>query len=498
MNTLLSVLKLAMYACFAFGLLHYVTLLAWGILSRRLLIRQRAAIREHSVRRTRQRADLPGVTMILPAYNEEVVVVDSVRSVLAQDYPDLEVIVVSDGSKDRTVEVLVDAFAMELIDAPVVEGPIATKHVRSVWRSRIEPRLIVVDKDPSGAKADGSNCGINYSSKPWCAVMDADELVDPSAVLRCMTQVIYTSDNVVSVGVTLLPTNECQITDRRVTRPMVARNPWVGLQTIEYLGAFFISRPGMSAVGAMPIVSGGFGLFRRDALLAVGGYHHCLGEDLDLVVRMHRHHLENRIPYRILQVPEAVVWTEFPSTAEILRRQRIRWHRGLRQVMDEHGEVVGRPSYGALGMFGMMTMYAFEWVAVIVEAVGYVLAVVLLATGRITLGATLQMHLLSQTVGFVISLSAVQTASSTLGAYRGATNALRLVGWAALGQFGYRQLTVFWRIRSFIGKNAVWGAMPRTGFGNTAGARPSASASTSASADVGVRSGNAAAGPAVS
>jgi cellulose synthase/poly-beta-1,6-N-acetylglucosamine synthase-like glycosyltransferase len=463
---------LVMYACFLFGILHYVTLLGWGVLSRRLLARQRAAIREHAVRRTRQRADLPGVTMILPAYNEEVVIVDSVRSVLAQDYPDLEVIVVSDGSKDSTVAVLVDAFAMERLGAPVVAGPILTKRVRAVWRSRGEPRLVVIDKDPAGAKADGANCGINYASKPWCVVMDADELVDPKAILRCMTQVAYTPHNVVGVGVTLLPTNECTIVDRRVVAAVVARNAWVGLQTIEYLGAFFISRPGMSAVGAMPIVSGGFGLFRRDALLAVGGYHHGLGEDLDLVVRMHRHHLERRLPYRIMQVPEAVVWTEFPSTRQILRRQRIRWHRGLRQVMDEHREVVGRPSYGTMGMFGMFTMYAFEWIAVLVEALGYVLAAVLLVTGTVQLGATLQMYLLSQVIGVVIALSAVHTAGRSLGAYRGAANAARLVGWALVSQLGYRQLTVWWRIRSLVGKNGTWGAMPRTGFGTTPGAAP--------------------------
>ncbi len=219
-----------------------------------------------------------------------------------------------------------------------------------MWRSRTEPRLLVVDKDPSGAKADGSNCAINFSTKPWVAVMDADELVDPTAVLRCMAQATYTPGNVVAVGVTLLPTNECEIIDRRVVRSMVARNPWVGLQTIEYLGAFCISRPGMSEIGAMPIVSGGFGLFRRDVLLAVGGYEHgSLGEDLDLVVRIHRHHLEREIPYRIIQVPEAVVWTEFPPNRAVLRRQRIRWHRGLRQVMDAHRVVVGRPRYGALG-----------------------------------------------------------------------------------------------------------------------------------------------------
>lgn len=457
-------------ACAVFGMLHYVALLLWGILSHRLLRRQRAATREQALRSARSRQDLPGVSMVLPAFNEEVVIVDSVRAVLAQDYADLEVIVVSDGSTDNTVQSLVDLFKMEVFEGPHVNGPLATKPVRAVYRSHAEPRLVVVDKEASGAKADGSNCAVNYSTKPWVAIMDADELVDSRAVLRCMTQVAHThaEDNVIAVGVTLLPTNGSVIEDRQVVRSAVSRNPWVGFQTVEYLGAFCVSRPGMSEIGAMPIVSGGFGLFRRDALVRAGGYTHgSLGEDLDMVVRLHRCYREANERYRVLQVPEAIVWTEFPSSRAVLRRQRVRWHRGLRQVIRAHRSVVGRASYGTFGMLGMVTMYAFEWLAVLVEAFGYSMLAVLLLSGWVVPSSALAAYVASQALGVLIATFAVRTANQYLDVYNGTSNALRLLGWAVLGQFGFRQLTVFWRIRSLFGGSTGWGAMPRIGFANT-------------------------------
>lgn len=458
-------------ACALFGMLHYVALLLWGILSHRLLRRQRAATREQALRSARSRTDLPGVSMVLPAFNEEVVIVDSVRAVFAQDYPDLEVIVVSDGSTDRTLGVLVDMFDLEVFEGPHVSGPLLTKPVRAVYRSHTEPRLVVIDKEASGAKADGSNCAVNYSTKPWVAIMDADELVDSRAVLRCMTQVAHThaDENVIAVGVTLLPTNGSTIEDRRVVRSNVSHNPWVGFQTVEYLGAFCVSRPGMSEIGAMPIVSGGFGLFRRDALIRAGGYTHgSLGEDLDMVVRLHRCFREAKERYRVLQVPEAIVWTEFPSSHDVLRRQRIRWHRGLRQVIRAHKGVVGRARYGTFGMLGMLTMYAFEWLAVLVEAFGYVMLAVLLLSGWVVPSSAFAAYVASQALGILIATLAVRTANQYLDVYHGTSNAVRLLGWAILGQFGFRQLTVLWRIRSLFGGSTGWGVMPRVGFANTA------------------------------
>jgi cellulose synthase/poly-beta-1,6-N-acetylglucosamine synthase-like glycosyltransferase len=450
----------------AFGALHYAAILMWGVLSSRFLRSERASNRIGARSNIDARQDLPGITVIMPAYNEEVTIVGAVKAALGVDYPDIEVIVINDGSKDRMLQVLVDAYDMTKMPGPVLNGPVHCAEVKAVYRSRIDQRLILLDKAPAGAKADGSNAGINFATKPWCVVMDADELVDPDLLNRCMTQMMYERGNVVAIGVSLLPTNECVIENMQVTKPMVALNCWVGFQTVEYLGAFAVSRPGMAQIGALPIVSGGFGIFRRDALLRVNGYTHpSLGEDLDLVVRMNRSFREANEPYRIIQVPEAVVWTEFPMDRKVLRRQRIRWHRGLREVLKDHRSTVGRPKYGTFGMLGMMQMFAFEWCAVFVEAFGYLFMAVSLLFGWADWRNTLAGWCAAQAIGVFIAMSAVWMGSTYLNVYRGARNSAMLVFWALVAQLGYRQLTVFWRVRSLFGKSTDWGAMPRVGFG---------------------------------
>ena len=464
-GALTSTLTTVMWACFGFGVVYFACLSIWRRRSIAMLAAPRPSTRHEPMSRVAARNDLPRVTMIMPGFNEEVTILGSVAGVLSMQYSRLEVIVVNDGSCDRTVAMLVEHYDMVAVGGEPLAGPIHCEPVRTLYRSRSDPRLLLIDKAAAGAKADGANCAINYASGDWCVVMDADVLVAPDAVLRCMTEIAHTSGNVIAAGVTLLPTNECKITDARVVTAVVARNPWVGMQTVEYLGAFLLSRPGMSTLGALPIVSGGFGVFRRDALVRVGGYRHpSLGEDLDMAVRLHRSFREAKEPYRVLQVPDAICWTEFPFNRAMLRRQRIRWHRGLRQVLREHRRVILNPRYGAFGMLGMSNMYVFEWLAVSVEAVGYVSCAVLGITGKLNAAGAAAFLACSQSVGLYLSISALRTAVRFLDVYRGRSNALRLLGWAVAMQFGYRQMTVLWRVRSLVGKSMAWGAMPRAGF----------------------------------
>jgi cellulose synthase/poly-beta-1,6-N-acetylglucosamine synthase-like glycosyltransferase len=464
-----SVLNAIMLFCVTFGLLHYASMLLWGMLSTKLLRSPRASMRSAPSDYTRKRTDLPGVTMILPGYNEEVTIVSAVGSARILDYPDLEVIVVNDGSKDRMVEVLVEAYNMEMMKGKPVPGPIHSALIRGVYRSPLDPRLILIDKAPAGAKADAINAGVNFASKPWVVVMDADELVGSDVLLRCMTQVTHEHGNVVAVGVSLLPTNECVVENLQVTEARVAKNAWVGFQTVEYLSAFVVSRPGMSKVKALPIVSGGFGIFRRDVLVNVGGFMHpSLGEDLDVVVKINKWHLEHGLEYRIIQVPEAVVWTEFPNNRMVLRRQRIRWHRGLREVLQQHRGTVANPRYKSFGMLGMVQMWAFEWISVLIEAFGYCLFVVMAIFGMLRFDTVFATWCVSQALGLFIAVSAVWTGTRYLDVYKGPRNTAMLVMWACVAQFGYRQMTVLWRVNSVVTKNKGWGAMPRVGVGTTA------------------------------
>jgi cellulose synthase/poly-beta-1,6-N-acetylglucosamine synthase-like glycosyltransferase len=463
-------LVVVMWGCFLFGMAHYMSIFAFGILSRKLMRRRRASTRSAARYEAQRSSSLPGVTIIMPAYNEEVVIVDTVTSALGMEYANLEICVVSDGSKDRTVEVLVEAFNMERTAVPPIAGPLHAADIRAMYRTHGDSRLVVVDKAAAGSKGDALNCGLNVATKDWIVVMDGDELVEPDALLRCMTEVMHTEGNVVAVGVSLLPTNECDVADGRVTLPRVAKNPVVGFQLVEYMSAFIMSRPGMAEIDSMPIVSGGFGVFKRNLLLEVGGYPHPhLGEDLEVVVRLHRLCREKGEPYRVLQVPDAIVWTEFPPNLQILKRQRMRWHRGLRQVVMEHLDVLGKRKYGTFGTIGLGVMFFFEWCAPFIEVIGYVLAIGLAILDPASAANGIGLMVATQVLGILITTTSVWTATHFLGVYKSWKDTARLLMYAVVGQFGFRQLTLYWRMRSLSKKNTGWGTMTRVGHG---GAKP--------------------------
>ena len=336
--------------CFSFTVLQYSVLLVYALLSGRLLRDNRAGRRPVALAKIATDRTMPGVSIVMPAYNEENVITHTTVSALAQEYPRVEVIVVNDGSKDATLQVLIDHFHLEPYDTDPPPGPIPTEPVKAIYRSRSESRIVVVDKAPSGAKADGSNAGINAASYPWVVVMDADEFMERDTIARCMVEVVAAPDTTAMVGGTLLPTNDIVIEGPNIIERHTPRNYWVGCQLIEYLTAFLVARPGLARLRAMPIVSGGFGLFRRDAVVAVGGYRHGhLGEDMDMCLRVQRDLADRGEKCRVVQVPESLCWTEFPQTKDVLRRQRIRWHRGLRMIMRDHGSMIGRRRYGPVG-----------------------------------------------------------------------------------------------------------------------------------------------------
>jgi cellulose synthase/poly-beta-1,6-N-acetylglucosamine synthase-like glycosyltransferase len=451
--------------CCCFTIAQSATLLAYGALSGRLLRDHRAGRRPVALAKVATDPAMPGVSIVMPAYNEELVIVHTTVSALAQDYPRVEVIVVNDGSKDATLQVLIDHFDLEVYEHDPPAGPIATEPVRAVYRSRREPRIVVVDKAPSGAKADGSNAGINVASHPWVVVMDADEFMERDTISRCMVEVSRSPDRVLAIGGSLLPANDIVIDGSDIVERHVPGNYWVGCQLIEYLTAFLVARPGLARIAAMPIVSGGFGVFRRDAVIDVDGYRHGhLGEDMDMCLRLQRHEAERGQPYAVVQVPESLCWTEFPSTREVLRRQRIRWHRGLRSIITDHGSMIGRRRYGTVGSVGVGSLLLFEWVGPVLEAVGWAVLAVMLAAGWASPTGVLAVLLVTQLFGMITTMLGVTMMTKYVRVYRTRGDVVRLLGWSVAVNWGYRQLTLWWRIRSMFGGASGWGEMPRAGF----------------------------------
>ena len=290
----------------------------------------------------------PNISMIAPAFDEATTIGESVRGLLTLYYPNLEVVVVNDGSNDGTMAVLAEEF--DLVPTyPIYNRRIETKQVRSLFRSRSYPNLVVVDKE-NGGKADALNAGLNVAIGELVCAIDADTLIEPDAIQR-MVRPFLVKDDVVAAGGTIRVVNSCRVVQRRVVAARAPRRPVPGFQVGEYMRAFLFGRLGWNRLGGNLIISGAFGLFGREAIIAAGGYDHAtVGEEMELVLRLRRQGYEQNQPCRVEFIPDPVAWTLAPSSLRVLAGQRDRWHRGLADVIWKHRRILLNPRYGALGM----------------------------------------------------------------------------------------------------------------------------------------------------
>ena len=406
----------------------------------------------------------PPVSIIVPAYNEEATIVASVRSFLALQYPLFEVVVVNDGSKDRTVELLREEFDLSESDQPV-RLQLETQPIRTVYSSPAE-RLILIDKQ-NGGKADALNAGICAANYPFVCCIDADIILDEDALLRVARPMIESS-HVVAVGGIIRVANGCEVEGGRVVKVRTPRNIWANFQIVEYLRAFLAGRTGWSVLNAMLIISGAFGMFRRRDFIEAGGYaHDTVGEDMEVVTRMHRNLREKGKPYRVTFVPDPVAWTEVPATLRVLRRQRDRWHRGLMDTLFRHRKMLLNPRYGTVGLLAMPYFFLFEFLGPVVEILGYVAVPLSLWLGYLDVEFAIAFFLAAVGLGSLLSVAAVFLEELRLNRYPRWLDVLKLTLYGILENFGYRQLNTVWRawaIVSFLRNNQSWGAMERRGF----------------------------------
>ncbi len=414
----------------------------------------------------RSAAVVPPITLMAPAYNEEATVENSVLSLLALDYPRFEVIVINDGSKDNTLEVLMSRFDLEPIERDY-EPTAVHARIRGVYRSRAHDKLMVIDKD-NGGKADALNAGLNLARTPIVCSMDADSILEPDSLLRAVQPFIEDPERVVAVGGTIRVANGCRIKDGRLQEVGVSRNPLAMFQTVEYLRAFLLARLAWSRLGVLTIISGAFGLFRRSALIEIGGYAHgTVGEDMELVVRLHRRAMDTGEPHRVVFLPEPVCWTEVPETLAVLSRQRARWHRGAIETFVRHGAMMTNPKYGRIGMIGMGQVLVFDLVGPMLELVGYTLLPLMWALGILHSDYLIAFFSLSIFFGIAISMGALALEEAELRRVSHVRDLLRLAAAAVLENFGYRQLNSWWRLLGFwqwVRGVKSWGEMTRKGF----------------------------------
>lgn len=404
------------------------------------------------------------VSIIVPAYNEEGSIVAAVRSFVTLHYPKFEVIVICDGSTDGTMDRLIEAFA--LVEEPRVWArTLPTQPVRRVMRSLRDPGLVVAEK-ANGGKADAVNAGINLARYPLVAPVDSDCLLDAQAILRA-TRNFVKDDTVIAVGGTVRPLNGATITGGR---PLALRMPrrWVErLQVVEYARAFFLGRAGWSRMGALLIISGAFGIFRRDALLKVGGFWtETLGEDMELVMKLHKEFGRGRVPYRIVFSPDPICWTEVPSDLKTLLGQRSRWHRGLWTNLWRHKDMLFNPRYGRLGMFAVPFFWLFEGLGPIIEVLGFTSLLVSAALGILDMHVFWLFLTLAVLHGMVLSQVAAGVEAMLLQRYSSPSDRLVLFAASLVEFLGFHQLVTVERFFATFqtgAKRREWGVMPRTG-----------------------------------
>ena len=421
----------------------------------------------------------PGISVLLPAFDEEAGIVASVRSLLRLRYPDFEIIVVSDGSTDRTLERLDEAFDLAPV-RKVVRGELETAPVGRTYVSRRHPSLFVLDK-ANGGKADALNAAVNVASKPYVCAVDADAVIEEDALLRVAQPIVDDPERVVATGGIVRIANGCRIEDGEIVEVGLPDSRLVTLQVVEYFRAFIVGRVGWSELNALLIISGAFGVFRRDTVEAVGGWWTgTVGEDAELVVRLHRHMRERGEPYRIAFLPDPVCWTEAPSDVRTLSRQRRRWQRGLAQTLWRHRDAIGRPSQGAFGLVAMPYFAVFELLGPIIEVLSYLVLPFAVLLGLLSPAYLLAFGVVALLLGLLLSVAALALEEFSFRRHPSGREVARMLAYAVVDNFGYRQLCDVWRLVGLVDalrRRTGWGAQRRQGLGRpVAAAAPLADA----------------------
>jgi len=408
----------------------------------------------------------PPITILAPAHNEEKSIRTSVRSMLELDYPELEVIVINDGSRDRTLQELTEEFRLREINSVYI-AQVASARVRGLYRSSRDPRLLVIDKEPGGSKADAVNAGLNAATSPWVCVVDSDSMLESDALLRIMTPVLYGSKDVVGAGGIVRVLNGSTVERGRMKQVRLPRKPIEAIQVVEYLRAFLIGREAWGTLDMLMIISGAFGVFRTDLIRAIGGYRAAaIGEDFDLVARLHRYLLDRGEPYKIQFVADPVCWTEVPFDWRSLARQRMRWQKGLLDVLWPNRNMLFRRRYGRIGAIALPYLWIFELCAPVIEIAGIITMIAAAVMGALSREFFLQFMLFGYAFATLISIGSVLQEEFTYKRYNDWRDVGRLVTYCFAEHFPYRQLHMFWRLQGiwqYLRGDMAWKPLRRQG-----------------------------------
>ena len=404
----------------------------------------------------------PGISVLVPAYNEQDIVVSTVAALLQQAYAPLEVVVLDDGSTDATFERLADAF--DLVELPVGPAlPLPTAPLTSLHASRRAPELRVLRKE-NGGRADALNAGLCIARNELVAITDADSVLDPDALIYALRPFEERPDECLAVGGSIRVANRSRFAHGRIELPRIGRGV-AAMQTLEYVRGFLGTRIAWSRLNGLLIVSGAFGLFRRETLIGVGGFlPRSLGEDMEVTMRLH-HLLRPRWPgARVAFAADAICWTQAPSSLSALRGQRIRWQVGLLECVRLHRGMLGRRRYGAGGLLSMPYLALFEAISPIFELGGYAVAIVLLIVEPSAWPWAASMLVATLLFGQLQTMMALLVQETGFHGYS-RRDLTRLLGWSLTECVWYHPLLALWRmtgtVKLLMGRRPGWGEIPR-------------------------------------
>ena len=405
------------------------------------------------------------ISILSPAHNEERNIIESVRSLLSLNYPNYEVVVVNDGSTDGTLKLLIEEYKLELVNQ-VYKLQLPTKPIKGIYVSTVHCNLRVIDKE-QGGKADALNAGINVTKYPLFCAVDADTILEKDALLRIAKPMLEDDTVVATAGIVRI-VNGSVVKDGRVVDIRIPFKLVPLMQIVEYFRSFLANRTTWSCLNTLLIISGAFGLFRKEIVIAVGGYStKTVGEDMEIVMKMHEYLRRRGIKYSIKFISDPVCWTEAPSSLVGLSRQRFRWHRGLIECLISYTGMFLNPRYGLLGMLTVPYFWIFEMLAPVVEILGYSFIVVGFVFQLINYDFLRLLIVASIIFGTLISFIAIILEEMTYRRYQRSTDLLCLFGAAILENFIYRQLSTIWRVRAIFGYfflERKWGKSERKGF----------------------------------
>lgn len=406
-------------------------------------------IKYSSFRELLSSSEAPPISLLIPAYNEKEIILRTINSALAIQYPSFEVIVINDGSTDGTLEKLIKTYNLRKIDY-VYRTFIKTAPILGFYFSPQFPQLLVVDKVKSG-KADSLNCGLNISRCPYVCTVDADSVLESDAFLRLMAEVMESVDPVIACGGVVRVLNGVKLKNASITKIELPKNGLALFQIVEYLRAFLFGRVGWDMLNSILILSGTFSLFHRATVLNVGGYNlNHVSEDMELVLKLHCWARENKQRYRIRFIADPICWSEVPETWKMLGRQRRRWHLGLTQNLFAYRKMLFNPKYGHLGLLVMPYYLFFELFGPVVELLGYFVVPLSFLFGLIHLKFLLLFLILAIFYGIFLSTASIFLEEITYKRYPRWRHLFKLLLFGILENFGYRQINAFWKFQAIL------------------------------------------------